>query len=234
MKPNKYEATFKEFLGMQKRKEELRKILSTLPPVPLDKPYQRGWDVFVGLRDDVLNRDDSFDIQMAIDIGYNRGGRVKKVEDVKNIRKGEKGYYKKEGKQRVWVSYYPQLKLISEKEYELIPSAIHKFFMLDTLSDRYKLWGHKFYVLNLPSYYTVLKVKPHMVTHVYTKDGELESEKEFLDQKLDKFYREYFGGYGSFAPIKTKLRKKDKNNIKRFMLGIDEDLYHEKFGKQYD
>ena len=60
-----------------------------------------------------------------------------------------------------------------------------------------------------------------MVTHDRVKGGELEEEYEFLRDKLQEYWREYFG-YGRYP--RGSRRREERDQIRKFMNGDKDDI----------
>lgn len=228
---NKQDKKYKEYLKMEDELSKLREQIYKLPLVPLKEPYQRGWMIYIKLREDISNRKDAGDIKNAIEIGYYESKFTNSVEEVKAVRAGKKSYTKIIKKKRFSVELTPSRKMLSEKKYNDLPEKVKKYFVLDIFNDSYKKYGTKLYHTTLPYYYITLKVKPNMITHQRQKGGELEERYAFLEAKLQDFWREKYN-YSKQYP-RSKQRTETRDDIKKFIKGEVEDIYIKKAPLEY-
>ncbi|MBS1622551.1 MAG: hypothetical protein JSS76_13375 [Bacteroidetes bacterium] len=185
MKPDKHDLEQKEIRRLRKRDRELWDAIRDQPYVELKEPFQRGWEVYYKLRDDISRRRDAEKIQDLLQLAFQECRVVRSVQHIKNVRKGEKGYYATDwdGRRR-YVSYGPDPIHIDQKQY-------------DQLEDHLKVWYHpenrreyahysQRYRIILPEYWLVMKVRPHIVTHMQVIDGELYSESNCITRRLER------------------------------------------------
>lgn len=216
---NKYEKNFKFYLMVQRKVNELSEKIRKLPLKPLDKPIQKGWNVFIDLRDDIKRRQDYPILKQILDIVYKgRSGYIKKPEHIRMIRKGEKGYYANGTNGQYWVDFSPKPKYIHRREYEKMSELQQKYFC-----KTHDLWNREHYVLNFPNYYFVLKVKPNILTHYIEKGSELEKEFHYWKDILDNPNNPLWTNYGKSFPS-SKDRTRLRNTIQKFKKGEIEDI----------
>lgn len=232
MNLNKYEKQEKEYLKMEKRYNELWDEILKLPLIPLPTPFQKGWEITQKLRDDIERRKDADEIKAAIKIGYYPTRYTEKERDVKLIRSGKKNYVITVKKEKVYVDLRLSKRVVLEKEYDALPDKIKKYFYLDTIHEAYTKYGRRYYCVNIPDYYLVLKAKPNILTHYRQKGGELEKEYQFLRDKLWEYWNKKFA-YSKSYP-KNKDRSKTRDKIKKFLKGEIDDISVEKTPLTYD
>ncbi len=236
---NKEDLKYKEFIKLQTRLMKLWEKLKDLPNIKLKEPYQRGWIIKYDVRDDIKNRADYPAIKELVEKAWH-DTETNNVNVIRAIRKGDtqvriKNRY---GKLDSITNYYPRRADISENECLqecLISKTAKKYYILDTLSERYRKHGYKRYYLSFPNYWLVLKVRPNIITHRKLKGGAIQKEHDFIE---DRLYRsgEFSGfvtGYGSCYPA-YKDRGKVRTKINKFLTGKIEDIYNEKVPKEYD
>ncbi len=232
---SKQEKEYKAILRMEKRRDEINEILRDAPYYPLDKPVQDGWEVYIELIPEIKRRDNAFDIQQVLDIGFNDGYRISKLEYVKMIRAGITGYSYKDNRGRShYHDFRPSRAKINDKEYELLTPALKKYFTFDTSleSDKYYIrTGRRIYRLShdkFPEYWTRLKVRPYFLTHYRSKGGKLEKEEAYLEEKIDEYYRVNRGNgtsYNSWMKAsKNKERTSQRTQIRKFLKGEADDI----------
>lgn len=205
---NKYDLKEKEYIKLE---IEYNKILrSKNEYVKLNKPYQKGWKIYVSLRQDILNRSDSVNILEAIKLGFKEFNYIYRIYQIKNIRKkiyDETIAYSKSLK--IHISYFPNKIGYKQKIFDNFKENIKKYFIYDM---------HKnVYLINLPYYYYVLKSKPNIITHERILDSEKESRKHYINKKMDELirYRNNYDSYNKFNK-KYKPKKKYEFNFKNY------------------
>ena len=211
---NSKDKNYKKYLAVRRRKEEIREAKRNLGYEKLDKPYQRGWDAYWVLRDDISKREDAEEIQAIID-HYGTTIYSKDGEFVTWLRK-EKRY----------ISHKPSIKTIEEKEYKTLYSWAQKWFEHDPTKDKYSPWHYRtlrYYKCVIPEYFLVMKKVKHWVTHHKVVDEVLEQEWAELDVLEDKLinYRHWSSFGKSGKPYKKfrnkEFRLKEKREIKKTM-----------------
>ena len=167
----------KHLIQLRKREKELWKKRKDLPLIPLENPYQKGWQRSFVLREDVARSSEAefyrtllekintwqFSSEKSFKRKKKRKRRnvyVEKIQTVKEFSKWE------------WKS--PKLEL-TEKE----KAHFYKRERWCSNFKRYKIH----YVFNEPWRY-VLRVSPYMITHTKMVDSDLESEIQLLDNYI--------------------------------------------------
>lgn len=224
---NKYDLRYKNFLKLERQYDAVSTKLYKLPMVKLEKPYQRGWFIVYDLREDIKRRKDAPVILEAINTGLSFI-HTRNVEDVRAVRAGKKSVRGKRGQIR---SLEPGRIKLSEDKYKKLSKEVAQYFELDMFSDAYRKYKYKLYYLNMPRYWTVLKVKPNLITHVPRKGGELESEYTKLRDQLWRFWNEKHGYSKSFP--KHKDRTKTRAAIQKFKNGETDDVVIKKIPLEY-
>lgn len=221
---NKYDTKHKSFIKMQKRQQELQDELDKIPLRELKTPYQKGWLITYRLRDDISRRPDADLILQVLEAGWQKEVYVKDLEAVKAVRQGFTKYVSKRKDKDgnfISVDLRPQRKLVDKKKYEEFPERVKTFFYLDTTHEAYIKYNREYFYGVLPAYYLELRVRPYMVTHDRIKGGELEEEYEFLRDKLQEYWREYFG-YRRYP--RGSRRREERDQIRKFMNGDKDDI----------
>lgn len=228
---DKYEKKYKSFLKMQKRLDEINEELDKLPLRELKEPYQKGWNISIRLRDDISRREDAHIIQQIIDLGWYKEHYTTDLEAVKAVRKGLKSYIFTRYKEPISIDLFPRRKNLTEEQYNNLPERVKLNFKLDNFSERYLKYNRKYYYCHLPSYYTELKVRPNIITHERLKGGELESEKDFLRDKLWLLWNIYLR-----SEKRTNLKSERRivrDEIQKFKKGEKDDIFLSK-KQEYD
>lgn len=205
---NKYDLREKEYIKLE---IEYDKILrSKNEYVKLNKPYQKGWKIYVSLKQDILNRFDSNNILQAIKLGFKNFKYVYKIYQIKNIRKkiyNETIVYNKYLKR--YISYFPDKIYYKQKTFDNFKEEIKKYFIYDIYKN--------VYYINLPYYYYVLKSKPNIITHERVLDPEKESRKHYISERMYTL-RTYCNNYDNYNKFNKKYnpKKKYKFNFKNY------------------
>jgi len=220
---DKYEKKYKTFLKMQRRLDEIEDELRKLPLRELKEPYQKGWNISIRLRDDISRREDAHIIQKIIDLGWHKEHYTTDLEAVKAVRKGLKSYICTTYKKPLSISLIPHRKDIKEEEFNKLPNHIKQAFRLDDFSERYTKYNRKYYYCCLPNFYTELKVRPNIITHERLKGGELESEKDFLRNKLWLLWSIYLPSEKRVS-LKSE-RRITRDEIQKYKKGEKDDIF---------
>ncbi|NEU10147.1 hypothetical protein GZH53_17620 [Flavihumibacter sp. R14] len=168
----------KQLIRLDRRQSELLKIRWSLPMIPLDRPYQKGWKRLFVLRDDVQRSSNEAFHQALLD----------KINTV--IYHFDKSFkVKKRRKRRYGQKTIPQsLREISDYDWQ------RNHFKLTEEEQAYFL---KTETMHLKTRYTevryvytetwrfVLKVMPHIITEVKMLDEILEQEIKSIDNHID-------------------------------------------------
>lgn len=232
---NSKEIKYKEYLKLLKRLDKLDIELRKLPNIKLNKPYQSGWIILYDLRDDIKRRQDYSDIKKCLDLGWHQS-YTKNVNIVRAIRKGDtKSFIKsKYGSLYLISDYLPYRRNISEEDYFKLDNKTNKYYILDTTSDNYIKYKRKRWYCDFPNYWLVLKVKPNIITHKRLKGGELQSEYDYIRNKIynSKEFNSFITNYDKFYP-KSKDRVKIRCIIRKFINGDIEDIFNDKIPLKY-
>ncbi|KRD10170.1 hypothetical protein ASE21_10635 [Flavobacterium sp. Root901] len=167
----------KQLIQLRKLEVELWNKRRDLPLVPLEIPYQKGWQRNFKLRDDVARSSEAsfyrellekintwqFSPEKSFKRKKKRKGKHVYVEKIQNV---------KEFSPSEWTSSKNEL---TEKE------KVH-FYKRERWCSNFKRYKVH-YVFNEPWRY-VLRVSPHMVTHTRMVDSDLESEIDIIDNYI--------------------------------------------------
>lgn len=229
---NKHDLQFKRFRQLIDRKWEIEKEIREMPYVELAKPYQKGWECFIVLRDDIKGSSKGELLEKLINIGYKPYRYIRNVSDVKNIRKGLKSltisknvkdlaiynYSYAKGFRRIYtIDYTPEKIHISKKKYESLTAQEQKYFSKE-YSVKGVLVGYK---LELPNHYFTLKTRPYFITHQKVIDCKLESELGYVNNLItqNQVWRKLYPHKDSYYNYGYKRFKE-----KRFLQEIKSDL----------
>lgn len=219
---NTKDKNYKKYLKTQRRIREIREAKKALGYEKLDKPYQKGFNMKWGLRDDILRREDA-DVLIYI---------VEKYGTSIYSRTGEFKHWSRT--HRAYIDERPRFKLIPESEYDTYVSKVQKWFKYDPAEDKYSFWYggvKRFYRVDIPDYFLVEKVEKNWVTHYKVHDEVLEqelSEQYDLSDRLIDYRRWYRMGHKTAKYYKTsknrKLRRKLRMEISK---RVNEDTLEE-------
>lgn len=202
----------KHLIQLDKKRTELWDKKRALPLVPLKEPYQRGWERYFVLREDVARSKDALFYKTILEkINTTQYSSEKTFKKKKKRRKGvyvDRNQFLKEFSESEWNS--PKL-VLDDKE------KIH-FYKRERWCSNFKRYKIH-YVFN-ESWRYVLRVRPNMITHTKMVDEVLEQEidqlenyitSNFLRCKIAKLVRgreKYIWDYGE---IKLKYQDPLKN-----------------------
>lgn len=236
---DKYERKYKQYLKLQKEYNELLSQKYNAPWIPVDKPYQDGWNLNIELRDDVKRRSDAYMLQQALSSVARSGStknpkvvskirQLKKLSDVQTMMTPTKG--------REWVGYNklgspPTLNGLSVREWENIDPKLHHLFYKWTDLGGVR-WGGKpidKYSLELPHYYLVVKVRPAIVTHTRRIDPKTEKRIAEIKNKMDGQWGLFYGRRGGWDLAEhdkyaSHAKSEERSAIRRLMKGETEDF----------
>ena len=174
----------KQLIQLSKLEKELWKKRNNLPLIPLETPYQKGWQRYFILREDVARSNHA--------LFYNN--LLEKINTVQHS--SEKSFKKKKKKSRKDVCNDRPQFLKEFFEYEWASSKLD-------LTEKEKAHFHKVerwwpnwkcyrihYVFDEPWRF-VFRVRPNMITHTKMVDADLESEIANLSNYLTKNFLRY-------------------------------------------
>ncbi|WP_149207702.1 hypothetical protein [Flavobacterium johnsoniae] len=167
----------KHLIQLRKLEKELWKKRKDLPLIPLENPYQKGWQRCFVLREDV--------------------GRSSEAEFYRTLLEkintwqfsSEKSFKRKKKRKRrnVYVEKIQTVKEFSEWEWkspklELTEKEKVHFYKRERWCSNFKRYKIH-YVFNEPWRY-ILRVSPYMITHTKMVDSDLESEIQLLENYI--------------------------------------------------
>lgn len=167
----------KHLIQLRKREKELWKKRNDLPLIPLENPYQKGWQRCFVLREDVARSSEAEFYRTLLEkintwqFSSEKSFKRKKKRKRRNVYI-EKIQTVKEFSEWEWKS--PKLEL-TEKE------KVH-FYKRERWCSNFKRYKIH-YVFNEPWRY-VLRVSPYMITHTKMVDSDLESEIQLLENYI--------------------------------------------------
>lgn len=213
-------------LEKQNRKlyEELNEIYkkeTALPYIEVE-PYQRGWEIHITLKDDILNRKDAEFLLLMLSVGYMERSYYGSTRDVSIVR------MVREGRLKLPVSKYSHMSCLipkrykfSEEQYNAFPERWRKYFS----KYRHSYYtDREYYKLNISPQWLRLKIKPHIITKERDIDPNLMSRKQEIYNELDrssmysigkKSYRdEWTNPYQSRSKLKAEYLKEQRVELK--------------------
>ncbi|ABQ06473.1 hypothetical protein [Flavobacterium johnsoniae] len=167
----------KHLIQLRKREKELWKKRKDLPLIPLENPYQKGWQRCFVLREDVVRSSEAEFYRTLLEkintwqFSSEKSFKRKKKRKRKHVYV-EKLQTVKEFSEWEWKS--PKLEL-TEKE------KVH-FYKRERWCSNFKR-DKIHYVFNEPWRY-ILRVSPYMITHTKMVDSDLESEIQLLENYI--------------------------------------------------
>ena len=178
MKRNKKTEKLNAFYRKRDERWENEAAQANLGYRLLENPIHKGFDGEWTLRKDISRRIDANEFEGLI---YYYGCSVWCKDD---------SFTRWDKKIKREVSIKPYFKKISENEYETLRPWIKKFFSY-SLADDLVRWGgrvDRFYRVNVPEYYFVLKTSKHYKTHCKIIDEVLLQEWDEIQTTIDTTY----------------------------------------------
>lgn len=167
----------KHLIQLRKREKELWKKRKDLPLIPLENPYQKGWQRSFVLREDVTRSSEAEFYRTLL-------GKINTWQF-----SSEKSFKRKKKRKRrnVYVEKIQTVKEFSEWEWknpklELTEKEKVHFYKRERWCSNFKRYKIH-YVFNEPWRY-VLRVSPYMITHTKMVDSDLESEIQLLENYI--------------------------------------------------
>ncbi|MCP2025662.1 ATP-dependent Clp protease ATP-binding subunit ClpA [Flavobacterium sp. HSC-32F16] len=167
----------KQLIQLRKSEKELWLKRKNLPLVPLENPYQKGWQRNFILREDIARSNEASFYSTLLE----------KINTWQFS--SEKSFKRKKKRKRrnVYVEKIQTVKEFSEWEWrssklELTEKEKAHFYKRERWCSNFKRYKIH-YVFNEPWRY-VLRVSPYMITHTKMVDSDLESEIQLLDNYI--------------------------------------------------
>ena len=216
----------KQLIQLSKTEDILRKERNNLPFIPLEKPYQKGWERSFFLRDDVARLSNA-DFYKSL---LNKINTCQYSQD--------KAFKKRKRKYRKYV-YHEKPHLLKEfSEQEWTSSKLELSEKEKTLFEKQEGWCIicKCFIVSfrfIESWRFVLKIKPNIITHKKMIDEVLEQEiaeinnyitKNNLRFKMNKIKSGYSNYYyrGNLKESKNENPLKNKSEKEIYQEYIDE------------
>jgi len=168
----------KQLIKLDKRRDELWEQKRLLPMVALEHPYQRGWKRFFVLRDDVKHspRKDFYEALLpkinTVEFHQDRSFKRKKRRKQRYVYQ-VKAQVLRELSQHSW-----DINRLNLTEEEKVCFTRVETFDVKTCRTDVK------YVFAEPWRF-VLKVAPHIVTHIKLIDADIERELSYINDHID-------------------------------------------------
>jgi hypothetical protein len=223
----------KSFLSLLAESDRLWALRREYPSIELEQPYQQGWLITIGLRGDIMRSKLGEVYEKLLPIAFTETYPTRDVKLIRKIRNGmcwTANYY------NYAQGYTPKLKQIKPKDFEKVPKELQKYFL--KTHDFEHIQGTRQYILNLPRYYFVLKVKPNIITHQVQIDGSIETQYQQIENKIKhlQLYRKFYSR-GRDRWNKTLLRGSKQNTTTKnnaIKEGIEEYLTRYDFDDDND
>ena len=207
---NSKDKNYKELLRNRRRYDEIREAQRNLGYEKLEKPYQKGWDGYWVLRDDIAKSEEGQKLQVLIE---NFGTTI--FSDNKEFKSWSR-------QERKYVYNKPGFKLVPESEWENFYAWAQKWFVHVPSEDRHSWWYpngvKRYYKCIIPDWMLVMKKEKHWVTHYKVVDEVLEQELSELEAEYDTLtdHRGWYKmGHKSAKPYKKFRHKEFRNKVKR-------------------
>jgi hypothetical protein len=169
----------KQLTQLLKTENKLWKERNNLPFVPLEKPYQKGWERSFFLREDVARLSNAAFYKSLLD----------KINTYQYSQ--DKSFKKRKRKYRKYVFHEKPHLLEEFSECEWASSKLKLSEKEKTLFEKQEIWcifkkGFKVSYVFKESWRFVLKIKPNIITHKKMIDEILEQELAEIDNYITK------------------------------------------------
>lgn len=183
---NERDKNAKKFLALYRREREIYDAIRNMPLVKLEEPIQKGWEVYMALSDEGKKHKHANFFQKILD-EYTTNMHTVKVAEIRYVRKvkkygelisfftrylvNDKPYY-----------YGPEFKTMNLKTCQLFDDKYRNRYIIPHRKDKHSIpisW-----IFSVPLHLLILKVRPYMLTHRQLIDRDLESEKQYIHEKL--------------------------------------------------
>lgn len=233
MKRHLIEYREKDFIKLQKRRDELWHQIRAVPKRKLKEPFQDGWTLYLVLSDEDMKRKDgearSVAVNLVSDEYHTRNSKIiskmRKNLTMENAR-SLFTYRDFMGQLRY---HGPNVKALKEKTWKELHPSIAKFFYRH--ERKYIIrWGSNEvtdveYRLNLAESALKVRVKKRMVTEIKDIDPELQREYQWIEDQLADYYRHLPGHRNKYDPDKAPLERKHvKAAINKLIKGEIEEV----------
>jgi hypothetical protein len=210
---NSKDKNFKRILALERRQDEIREAQRKLGYEKLDEPYQKGWDGYWVLRDDIARSEGGERLSGLIE----HFGRTifSPTKDFKTWSKGDRKYH----------DHKPYFGKVDEETYDRYYSWVQEWFVYDPSEDR-QWWNgvKRYYRFTIPEWMLVMKKEKHWVTEYKVMDEVLEQEYTELSDKIAELldYRSWWRRGDKSAKHYQKFRNrsfraKEKREVKKAM-----------------
>lgn len=212
---NTKKESYKRYLALSKRENEINVAQKNLGYVELETPIHHGYLSYFVLREDVANRENGDELASLL-AKYSHEAWCR-----------TKDFIVKRKKQVEIIT--PKLMILDERDYLKLPVKTQAHFRMTWV----EYWGgmRKGFILDFPRHYLVIKRKKDYITHRKVIDGALEAEEAFIRDKIwEIFYKSSPYDNGRMKPY-AKARNKSERRTNKIMLksnfntynGVDED-----------
>lgn len=212
---NTKKESYKEYLRLERELCRVDEAQKELGYYELEKPVHNGYLAFFKLRDDVAKRENGDRLAELLE-------KYSTIEWSRN-----KSFTEKTGKTIRVIE--PKLKQIREYDFNDIPSKDKEYFTSIWVKSYWNNTYTKHYVLDFPKYFMVIKKKKDYITHRKIISGELESEEQFLRDKIWEIrYKSNPYDDGSMKPYSSVKnrgeRRKNKVKLKSNLLDLNDNF----------
>jgi hypothetical protein len=173
------EALDKKLISLSKQRQDLSRQIRSLPPVPLEKPYQRGWVRHFILRADIARSEKAEFYQALLDKINTYCRHYNKSFKRRKIRKGTYHYFD---------AKYQKLQELDPDDLHgsklnLSDAEKHCFYLKEVWDNRYRRWKMKYVFIE--QWRFVLVIRPNIIYTAKQIDEELERQLSEISRFID-------------------------------------------------
>jgi len=205
----------KQLLALYRHETLLWNVRAALPLVPLREPYQKGWKRSFIIRADV-KRSSAAPFYEAL---------LPKINTVEYSADQQFKCKKRRKSRKTYLVRQQYLKTFTKQEWDSMFTIKEKphFHLKQTWNSKQRIWNIRF-LFNEPWRY-VLKVEPHIITHVKMIDSVLEQQISEVNNYIERNYlrprmtKIRGGGYNYYRRTDTE-KEKYRNTLKNKPLHV--------------
>ncbi len=244
---NRIDQKEKDFLKIRKRLDEIGEIKRSLPWRELEKPEHCGWEVNFTLNKKGLANDKAdkmLRVITACDRGYtlkmDKADIVSKIRQDRTFESIRPLFMTDRSLDGRLVYNGPGLTRLTEKEFNELPEDLQRhngdgrgyhFYFVEKVTPYVNKWGgaqhlYKTYHPYISPDFLSVEVRKKIVTHVQDIDPKLISEKKFLDDQLEEYWRKR-GGHRRWQDRKVP-RSRVNEAARKVVKGELDDIHNYK------
>jgi hypothetical protein len=193
----------KRYIALKNALADKNRAISDLGWISLDKPYQNGWHAKLRLRRDVSNREDAWVFQYIVDnFSTREWARTR----------GDFWWNRKWRASFRWLSR-PKISGARTESYNNLPPQVRRWFSTEATALPY--FNHRLHRCTAPDFFFEVCYEKNMVGKVRAFDSDLQSERQFIEDKLGwDFFAEWHRQSKAPKKFRKALNKAERRKSK--------------------